>query len=226
MIDVRTFIASVRIAAITSRDPPSTRLFGNSGSYSQIALVFSMTAIFVMCPITATFARFTTCSRHLSHGKQNITDKIYVDLRELVLLSFPLEVAAVMLLFYCLTASHIVWGVVKSYSLKLYGESLSIISYLISKTKPYRTFDSFLLIIPTRSQSPTKYRPKFPPLCSPEIGWKPTTSERNFHFVSFTSIQCAIIPRNDPFVLIHRTSSKFYWVHPAKTVSNVLMLLA
>ena len=74
IVDVCTLIASVRIAATTSRDPPSTRLFSNSGSYSQIAFVFSMTAIFVMCPITATFARFTTCSRHLpvSHGEQTL----------------------------------------------------------------------------------------------------------------------------------------------------------
>ena len=62
---LHTLTASVQIAATTSRDPPSTRLPGNSGSYSQIAFIFSMTAIFVMCPITVTFARLTTCSRHL-----------------------------------------------------------------------------------------------------------------------------------------------------------------
>ena len=214
MTDVHTFIASVLIATTTSRDPPSTQLFGNLGSYSQIVFVFSMTVIFVMCPITATFARFMTCSRHLSHGKQNISDKKYVDLQELVLLSFPSEVAVVMLLLYCLTANHIVWGIIKSYCLKLYSESLSIISYLISMTKPNCTFNSFLLIIPMWSQSPMKYHPKFPLLCSPEISWKPMTSEHNFHFMSFTSIQCAIIPRNDPFVLSA--------VHPSDVVEILL----
>ena len=76
-----------------------------------------------------------------------------------------------------------------------------VLSVILSEWQMSLTLDSFLLIIPTRSQRPTKYRPKFPPLCSPDIGWKPITSERSFHFSSLTSIQWAVIPRNDPFVL-------------------------
>jgi hypothetical protein len=33
------------------------------------------------------------------------------------------------------------------------------------------------------------------------MGWNPTTSERSFHFLSLTSIQWAVIPKNEPFVL-------------------------
>lgn len=62
---VRTLIASVRIAAMTSSDPPRTRLPSSDGSYSQIAVAFSTTAIFVIFFITSTFARLMTCPRHL-----------------------------------------------------------------------------------------------------------------------------------------------------------------
>ena len=75
IIDELTLTTSVLSAATTSRDPPSTRLPGKSGSYSQIAFVFSTTAILVMCAITATFARFTTCSRHLRKDNENIINK-------------------------------------------------------------------------------------------------------------------------------------------------------
>ena len=75
IIDELTLTTSVLSAATTSRDPPSTRLPGKSGSYSQIAFVFSTTAILVMFAITATFARFTTCSRHLRNDNKNIFNK-------------------------------------------------------------------------------------------------------------------------------------------------------
>lgn len=60
--NMTNLIATVRIAAITSSDPPSTRLFGKEGSYShwQIAVVVSIAAIFVMWAITATLAMLTT----------------------------------------------------------------------------------------------------------------------------------------------------------------------
>jgi hypothetical protein len=45
---LHTFVANVRIAAITSRLPLSTRLSTSIGSYSQMALLVSMAAIFVM----------------------------------------------------------------------------------------------------------------------------------------------------------------------------------
>ena len=63
------------------------------------------------------------------------------------------------------------------------------------------TFDESVLQMPTRSHKPTMYRPKFHPLWSPEIGLKPITSDLNFHVPSFTSIQWAVIPRKDAFVL-------------------------
>lgn len=43
-----TLIATVRIAAMTSSDPPSTLLPGSEGSYSHIAVVVSIAAILVM----------------------------------------------------------------------------------------------------------------------------------------------------------------------------------
>jgi hypothetical protein len=44
----RTLIAMVRMTAITSREPLRTRLLGRAGSYSQIAVAFSIAANFVM----------------------------------------------------------------------------------------------------------------------------------------------------------------------------------
>ena len=49
---------------------------------------------------------------------------------------------------------------------------------------------------------PHEVLPQFHPLCAPDIPQKPTTSDCNFHLLSLTSIQCAIIPRNDSFVLL------------------------
>src|ERR1700678_3622675 len=48
-------------------------------------------------------------------------------------------------------------------------------------TKPH-AFDIFLLIIPTRSNNPTAYLPRFFPLCAPDIALKPIISLRIFHF--------------------------------------------
>ncbi len=45
------------------------------------------------------------------------------------------------------------------------------------------------------------YWPRFQPLWSPDIGWNPTTLEWSFHLPPVTSIQLAVIPRNDDFVL-------------------------
>ena len=63
-----TLIASVRIAAITSREPPRTRLSARVGSYSQMAVAFSTAAIFVMWPITSTLPRLTTCPKQLQRN--------------------------------------------------------------------------------------------------------------------------------------------------------------
>src|ERR1700710_6002 len=59
------------MAAITSRDPLSTRFSGRDGSYSQMAWVVSTAAIFVIFAMKSTFARFITCAIHL----QNIFSK-------------------------------------------------------------------------------------------------------------------------------------------------------
>jgi hypothetical protein len=64
-----TLISRVRIAAITSREPPKTWLSSRVGSYSQMAVAFSTAAIFVICPITSTFARFMTCPKQLVWNK-------------------------------------------------------------------------------------------------------------------------------------------------------------
>ena len=56
-------------------------------------------------------------------------------------------------------------------------------------------------MIPTRSSNPTVYLPKFSPLWVPDKALKPITSAFNFHFASFTSIQCAVMPRNPVFVV-------------------------
>jgi len=69
----QTLIASVRIAATTSSEPLSIWLLGREGSYSQMAVVVSTAAIFVMRSITATFARLMTWPRHLQCGQY--TDK-------------------------------------------------------------------------------------------------------------------------------------------------------
>ena len=63
--DILTLIASVQIAAITSSEPPRTRLSERVGSYSQIAVEFSTAAIFMMWDITSTFPRFITCPKQL-----------------------------------------------------------------------------------------------------------------------------------------------------------------
>ena len=70
------------------------------------------------------------------------------------------------------------------------------------------TLEPSELKIPTWSHNLTKYHPRFQPLCSPNYtGWNPTTSEHIFHLLSFTSIWCAVIPRNEPFM--------FSTVHPS-----------
>jgi len=56
-------------------------------------------------------------------------------------------------------------------------------------------------MIPTRSSNPTAYLPRFSPLCAPDKALNPITAALIFHFPSFTSIQCAVIPRNPAFVV-------------------------
>lgn len=56
-------------------------------------------------------------------------------------------------------------------------------------------------MIPTRSNNPTAYLPRFSPVCAPDMALKPIISLRIFHFPSFTSIQWAVIPRNPILVV-------------------------
>jgi hypothetical protein len=61
----KTLIASVQMAAITSSDPPKMRLSSRDGSYSQMAVAFSTTAIFVIFFMTSMFPRLTTWPKQL-----------------------------------------------------------------------------------------------------------------------------------------------------------------
>jgi len=63
----------VHTAVMTSRFPPSMQLLGKFGLYSQIAVVVSMVAIFMIWPMTATFDRLTTWLRHLKGADEQIT---------------------------------------------------------------------------------------------------------------------------------------------------------
>jgi len=199
-IHIHTLIARVWMAATTSSDPPRTRLPGNSGSYSQMALAFSMMAILVMWVITVTLTRFMTCLRHLNTMLSCTIDYPQeLDLWELVLDGIPLQLSAGMLLLYCFAASIVIWCIVEYYCLQLQAELADLIEHNL--TIIGCTFELPLFIIPTWSQRPTKYFPRFSPLCSSEIGWNPTTSACNFHLSSLTLIQWVVMPRNPPLVL-------------------------
>jgi len=67
--DAWILIATVRIATITSREFLWRWLSGRVGSNSQIAVSVLITATFVMWAMISTFARLTTCSRHLAERK-------------------------------------------------------------------------------------------------------------------------------------------------------------
>ena len=56
-------------------------------------------------------------------------------------------------------------------------------------------------MIPTRSSNPTVYLPRLSPLWAPDKALNPITAAHIFHFPSFTSIQCAVNPRNDIFIV-------------------------
>jgi len=61
-----TLIATVRTDAMTSSNPPRTRLLGNNGSYSHMAVAVSIAVILVIWLITAMFAMLMTCPQHLN----------------------------------------------------------------------------------------------------------------------------------------------------------------
>jgi len=66
-----TLIARVRIAAITSSEPPRTWLSSREGSYSQMAVAFLTTMIFMIRSIMSTFPKFTTWPRQLREDQRD-----------------------------------------------------------------------------------------------------------------------------------------------------------
>lgn len=87
-------------------------------------------------------------------------------------------------------------------------------------------FNLFLSIIPTWLSNPMAYLPKFSPLCAPDNTLNPTTSALIFYFCSFTSIQCAIIPRNPAFVVSADQPSEVIETFPGATYSSTCQLCA
>src|SRR5277367_5326132 len=75
-------------------------------------------------------------------------------------------------------------------------------------------------MIPTRSQMPTKYLPRFAPLCSPDNPLKAMTSALNFHLSSSTSIQCAVTPKNDALVVSADQQSAVVEIRPGAFYSG------
>jgi len=72
-LNMLTLIVRVQIATIMSSVPPRTQLSSCDGLYSQIAVTFLTTAIFVICSIMSMFPRFTTWPRQL---REDQIDKI------------------------------------------------------------------------------------------------------------------------------------------------------
>ena len=119
----------------------------------------------------------------------------------LIFISIPLlKFVPLMESLDSLTDCAIAWGIVQSNTLKL--SLLWVIWLILENATPDLTFKPFLLQIPIQSHSPIKYHPKFSPPWSPEMAWKPTTSAHIFHFPFLTSIQWAVIPKKEAFVLL------------------------
>ena len=82
------------------------------------------------------------------------------------------------------------------------------------------TFDLFLSIIPTRSSNPMAYLPKFSLVCAPDNALNIITSDLNFHTLSFTSIQWAVIPRKPIFVMSADHASAVIETFPSAAYSS------
>lgn len=193
------------MAAITSRELFNIQLLGREGSYSQIAVVVSTAAIFVILAIMSTFPRLTTWAKHLwlKHGGSVSTSSRCEQLTGIGFPSYPIEDyvgdGALQLHQWqhhtglcCLTCCR-AW--------QCWADTDIRRGYVYGVTLWYNTLDLPALIIQTRSHTLTKYRPRFSLLCSPDIGWNLITSDLNFHLLPFTSIQWAVTPRNDSFVV-------------------------
>jgi hypothetical protein len=86
------------------------------------------------------------------------------------------------------------------------------------------TFDSFLLIMPTRSSVPTAYLPKFSPVCAPDNALNPITAALIFHLPPLTSIQCAVIPWNPTLVVSADQASEVIDTLPGAACTGVFSI--
>jgi hypothetical protein len=125
------------------------------------------------------------------------------------------------------TASHsvVLFNVLSSVVVRSFNWKITLLDIIDYDIK--HTFDLVALIIQTHSQTPTKYRPRFPLLCSPDTGQNPITSALNFHFPSFTLIQWAVTLRNDAFVVSTDQLSAVIEIKPrlASNVSKISSLI-
>lgn len=198
------------MAAMTSKLLFNIRLSGSEGSYSQIVVVVSTTAIFVIWAMTSTFPRLTTWARHLwTVWSCTNTVRETGQIKQRVWITALTGVGS---------PCYPIEGIVGDEALQWHhkGSCCSMccqawrweasVRWLRLENNTYmfvykHTFVLSALIIPTRLHTPTKYRPRFPPLCSPDTGRNPITSDLNLHLPLFTSIQWAVTPRNDAFVV-------------------------
>lgn len=134
-----------------------------------------------------------------------------VSIWKLILFCIPWDIQSLsMQRLNHLAACVIIRSIVKRNCIQLY-----LISLLSYHQISWHTLDLSWLQIPTWSHKPTKYCPRFQPLWSPEMDMKPTTSDHKFHFPSFTSIQCTVIPSNDTFVVsaVHPLLTRSFQEH-------------
>ena len=216
-------MAKVRMGAITSNKPPKTRLSSRVGSYSQIAVAFSTAAIFVTRFIMLTFPRLTTCPKHLMLNEENLRRQTWsVKINKLT-------VIVIVPYFILEDLGGNEWLELLHRSCRCYWYCQALL-YKAAKTgstttivdTTNHTFNWSLLIIPTRSNNPTACLPKFSLLCSPDISLNPITSARNFHFLSFTSIQWAVIPINPILVVSADCASEVIEIFPGAAFQHML----
>ena len=202
-----TLTAKVRTAAITSNAPPSTQLSGKLGSYSHIALVVSTVAILVMWLMKATFVRLITWAKHLWNGGEcplGLWDNFRlteVDSHQWT----TLEVND--------TCGHSQSSCRSCCCLRHYwGWQCITGNILLSDCLSYRwtvcgnfALEVFVLVMSTRSKSPTTYISRFSPSCPPEMHLNPTMADRivqlPVQLQSGSSIQWAVMPRN-PLLIV------------------------
>ena len=197
-----TLIASVRIAAITSREPPRTRLSSRVGSYSQIAVAFSTATIFVMWDITSTFPRLTMWPRQLQENLNSIFHfKKKLKHTAIAVRRYSIRDLDEHVYFRLSCTSYYCYQCYLKSQCKARHRHYEIYSNHGDESTSQLTFDPFLSIIPTRSSNPTVYLPRFSPSCAPDKALNPITEFLIFHFPSFTSIQCAVTPWNPIFVV-------------------------